>query len=608
MSTTSERWAEGPSLLGSVWRYRWLVLATALLMGAAGYVFSQGQDEVYEANTVIYLANPENAGVFGQAGNTDFDRYLPQQAERATSTSVLSSAAQLLGDGTTPGDLEDDVEATADLELGTVEIVATAGTAEDSAAVANAVVTAYQDIVQTAQLERTARATTELDLAAEDLEQRIAEVESEAGVGFDGEIDERTAGQVEVLSRRLSEIDALRQQLEVDARLFGSGVEFVEEAAPPGGPIAPTPRRTAAILGILGALLASALAYWLAGRGQRVASRDEPGRMLGVPLLGVLPTYSPADRGTLRERTALEPRTAEAYRFVHSSLDATLRELDATSVMITSASPSTGKTETALQVAATAQRRGQEVLLIDADLRMRGLTRFLRAERSPGLRDLADRPAGAATSLVARYPLGDQRELSVLAGGLVADDGNEQLNETWFGAAFAELTAGHDLTVVDSPPLLAVSDTAMIAGYTDAIVLVIREGSNLDELERVRQRLQFVGRQLIGYIYLSPSALDDTAFDYGLARQSAWEALVPKRDPGSRAPGPTDDRGQPAGQDEGGAPERSSESISVDGSRAAPQGVPRPAGSSTRGLSTGAEAPREQRTEESGPGSRERHR
>lgn len=524
MNPSNERWAEGPTVLVSVWRYRWIVLAGAVLMGLVGYVLSSLQDEVYEATAVMFLANPETSGVFGQAARTDLDRYLPQQAERAVSSPVLLSAAELLGEGTSPSGLDRRVEASADIELGTVEITASANTSVGAAETANAIVAAYEQVVQDAQLERTARATDELRRAGADIEAEITAAQTADGaLGPDGELDPSVAAQIEVLAQRLSEIDALRQQLEVDARLFGSGVEFVEEAEAPAAPSAPRPTRTAAALAIVGALLASAAAYWLAGRSQKVLSRDDPGKVLGVPLLGVLPTYSPADRGSLYERTSLDPRTAEAYRFVHTSLHATLRELDATSVMITSASPSTGKTETALQLAVTAHRRGQDVLLVDADLRMRGLTSFLRAGPNLGLRDTAYRAKGTATALVMRYPLGAHGELAVLSAGQAAEDGNEQLNETWFGPAFAELRDGHDLTVVDSPPLLAVADTAMIAGYTDAIVLVVKEGSDIQELERVRQRLQFVGQRLVGYVYLSPSALDDTAFDYGLVRAKAWE-------------------------------------------------------------------------------------
>jgi Mrp family chromosome partitioning ATPase/capsular polysaccharide biosynthesis protein len=521
MEAPLERWADGPAVLESAWRHRWVVLAATAVFGVLGFLLAASQPSVYEASTRLYLSDPETAGVFGQTEG-DIDRYLPQQTERVTSTPVLTAAAEALG-STTAAELDEQVDASGDAELATLTITAEATTGEEAARIANAVAEAYQDNVRVTQLSRVERATTELERSQADIEEQIATITAGAGIG--AEDDPAVAAQVNVLLQRLVEMDTLSQQLRVDARLFGSGIEFSEAAEPPPVPTSPRPRRTAILTALLGFALAAAAAYWASGRGGRITSRDEPAQVLGVPLLGALPTYDVNNEGTLRQRADLDPRTVEAYRFVYSSLEVILRERGATSVMITSAGPSTGKTETALQVAITAQRRRDRVLLIDADLRMQGLTSFLRAERAPGMLDLVDDPERDPTSLVSRYPLDEQVELGVLTTGAFEGSVDERVSERWFGRAFESLVRAHDLTVVDSPPLLAVADTATIAGYTDAVVLIVREGSALGDLERVLQRLRFAGQRLVGYVYLTPTALDDSSFDYGLVRQRAWQSL-----------------------------------------------------------------------------------
>jgi Mrp family chromosome partitioning ATPase len=531
MNGTSERWAEGPSIVESIWRWRYGVLAAVLVAGAVGFVLSSRQDPVYESSATLYLTNPATSGIFQQS-RMNLEQYLPQQTERLQSSRVLAAAAESLG-GTSPGAIADQLEVTGDAELGTLTITAVDGLPERAAEVANEVSAAYQEDVRTSQLERVNRAVVELDRNAAQIQEQIDTVTEEAAAAQPTDPDadaaavtNQFANQIGVLTQRLVEVEALAQQLQVDARIFGSGVEFVEDAEVPDAPVSPRPRRTAIMMALLGALLASAFAYWQAGRGQRIEARDEPSRILEVPLLGVLPTYKPAQQVTLSQRTALEPRTSEAYRFVFSSLTATLREHGGKSVMVTSAGPGIGKTETALQIAVTAVRRGQRVLLIDADLRMRGLTSFLRAERAPGLLDLAEISDGAdAKPLIRKYPLDHHRHVHVLTAGRTTDHADDHLNESWFGTAFEEIVKDYDLTIVDSPPLLAVADTSTIAGYTDAIVLVVREGSDLEQLERVRQRLRFVQQRLIGYVYLTPTALDDSDFDYGLVRSQAWKDL-----------------------------------------------------------------------------------
>ncbi|MFO7778831.1 MAG: Wzz/FepE/Etk N-terminal domain-containing protein [Nitriliruptoraceae bacterium] len=519
-----ERWAEGPSITASIWRYKWMVLASAVAVGLAAFVLSSLQSEEYEASARLTLTSPGTTVVFDRQASVPLERYLPQQAQRVTSPEVLTAAAASLDDGTTPDELARQLSVETNIQLVSMTITATAGSAERAAEIANAVSSAYQTSVREAGLERVNRAVQELEETAAGIQAQIEELTAQAD--DEGELPPGVAGQVGVLTQRIVEIDSLAQQLLVDARVFGTGVDLEVAAEPPGAPVAPRPRLAALGAAVLAAIFASAVAYWLAGRRKPVVSRDDPAEVLGVPLLGILPTYDVPEIGTLAQRTALEPSTAEAYRFVYSSLTAILRDSDATSVMVTSASPGQGKTETALQIAVTAHRRGQHVLLIDADLRMRGLSTFLRADRIPGLIDLAEIKAGHEPELlIMPYEIDGQRHLDILTAGRTSEHDDEHLSEGWFGQAFEAVTGGYDLSVVDSPPLLAVADTATIAGFTDAIVLVVREGSDLDELQRVHQRLRFVRQRLVGYVYLSPSALDDTSFDYGLVRSRAWTDL-----------------------------------------------------------------------------------
>ena len=525
MSASAERWAEGPGVLASVWRYRWLVLAGAVLAGLLGYVGAQTQATVYEASTRLYLADPGTTGVFDQQSSPSLERYVPQQAEQVTSTPVLTQAAEQLGPPVTPSELRGQTSVTGDPELATIDIEVSHASPDGAAETANAIAAAYQDTVRTAEQARIERATEELEAAAADIEAQIADLDA-AGEGS-------ADGQTGVLTQRLVEIDTLAQQLRVDARLFGSGVEFSEAAAPPGEPAAPRPRRSAAGAGVLGLLLASAAAYWLAGRSRRIQGAHEPAEILGAPLLGSLPRYRPLKDGTLERRTTLEPRTTEAYRFVYSSIDMIIHETDARSVMVTSADPATGKTETALQLAATAARRGRDTLLIDADVRMRGLSHFLSADDAPGLLDLADAQTPARQSpRVVTHALGDGVDLAVMpAGRATASATHSDLGEPWIGTAIRRLAGTHALTVLDSPPLLAVADTATIAANSDAIVLVVQEGDAIGRIEQARERLRFVGDRLIGYVYISSSALADTNFDYGLVRSQAARGATRPRDP-----------------------------------------------------------------------------
>ncbi len=527
---TLERWSNGPTVVGSLRRFRYLVLIAAVLGGAVGYLLAQAQQPVYEASSRMFITTPGSAAVFQQRG-FDLERHVLQQAERLQSSSVLEATAASLDDGSTGAGIAQQLEVDSDVDLATLTLSVQDRSRQRAARVANAVAEAYQAEVLADQESRVARATEELQQNASQLEGQINELLAATTTDADdaGLADQQAVAQVGVLNQRLIEIEALAQQLEVDARVFDTGVEFQEPAVAPTTPVSPQPHRSAAGGLLLAAMAASAFAYWRAGRDNRIESADLPASMLEAPLLGTLPTYKPPQHVTLAQRTALEPRTAEAYRFVYSSLMSILRKHEASSVMVSSGGPGAGKTETAVQIAATAARRGQRVLLIDADLRMRGITRALQAELSPGLTNLAKMNGQQShEDVIRRYPLDREHGVDVLTTGSANDVGGNQLSDSWFGTVFRQLVAGYDLTIIDSPPLLAVADTAIIAEHVESILLVIREGTDIGEVERVQQRLGFVrqGRDigsplLAGYTFLTPSALEGSHLDYGLVRSGS---------------------------------------------------------------------------------------
>ncbi|GGI05392.1 polysaccharide biosynthesis tyrosine autokinase [Egicoccus halophilus] len=517
MKPAPERWADGPGLTLSVWRHRWLVLAAALVLGGGVYVLSSMQPAQYQSSTRLFLTAPGSTAVFTPTGRpVSLDRHVPQQARRVVSAPVLAAAAEQV-EGLDADGLEQRLTVEHDEELGTLTLFVSDGDPERAAQAANALAAAYQDAVRTAQAERVERAVTELDATVASIATQVDQLET------DDPTDAGAQTQVSLLTQRQVELEALARQLRVDTRLFGAGVELQEAAQPATGPFSPSPRRDAAAAGLLGALLAAAVAYWLAGRSRRLRTAAEVQQVLGVPLLGVLPLYRVRDTGTLAERVALEARVTEAYRFVAVALEGVLKELRGTSVMVTSAAPGAGKTETALQLAATARRRGREVLLVDADVRMRALTNFFRTERLAGLLDLASDPSLADREFRPfPYRIDVEHRLDLLPAG--RPDAHEvPLTGDWFVPVLRRLEARYELVVLDAPPMLSVADTATLAEQVDAVLLVVREGTGSAELERARDRLQFLGRRLVGFVHLSKGALDDTNFDYGLVRARAWQ-------------------------------------------------------------------------------------
>jgi capsular exopolysaccharide synthesis family protein len=188
------------------------------------------------------------------------------------------------------------------------------------------------------------------------------------------------------------------------------------------------------------------------------------------PMLRVL---APSDRHVV----AMDDRhsvSAEQYRVLAARLEGLWRQPDFQKIAVTSALPGEGKTVTSINVGYTlAKDFGRRVLLIDGDLKRPSLWRYMGSKPSTGLSDvLANRqsPEAVVRSL-------GHEQLAVLEAGLTP------LNPTrlWKSSAMQHLLAHfekhYDYVIVDTPPVLTVVDTTLIADVVDGVVVVVRSGA-----------------------------------------------------------------------------------------------------------------------------------
>lgn len=576
-------WQSGPGLLASAWRYRWPVAAATVLAGILGYVLSSFQPTTYEATARLFLTDPRQVAVFGAQRAVDPERYIPQQSERITSGPVLERTAELLGPPeVSPAEVERRLEVEGDIELDLIEITGSSSDPEVAAAIANTTALAYTQIAQETRLASAREAADELEQAAAELDEQIADVQAQQTT------DDAFADQLDVLIRQRVDLSSRAQQQLVEARVFGSGVDFLEEAAVPRAPASPSPLRDAILAAVLGAALATAVAYWRAGRGTKIERRNQPAEILDAPLLGVLPLYQESRGAPLDERLALDAEAQESYEFLLSSIEYALAPLEGKTLLITSAEPGQGKTEIALQLAVTAVLQGRRTLLVDGDLRVRSLTHLMDADGGPGLVDLAvSAPRQYRSYVQSRRILGGEAQVSLLPAGSTADEGAGSLRHAGVRRGMKAISEELDLLIVDSAPLLATADTTTLSRSVDAMLLVVRAGTARSDLEALRERLSFVGCPVLGYVFVTGDRSDvGYAFGYGSYRyrharnvrsevvghpddrpsddvavwlrdQSVYGAAPPARPPLARrhtddvATAPTDDLPTPGSPDQG---------------------------------------------------------
>ncbi|WP_420810374.1 CpsD/CapB family tyrosine-protein kinase [Halobacillus ihumii] len=188
---------------------------------------------------------------------------------------------------------------------------------------------------------------------------------------------------------------------------------------------------------------------------------------------------------------------AEQYRTIRANLQFASVDKELQSLLITSAGPSEGKSMTSANMAAVFAQQGKRVLLVDADLRKPTVHHSFRLNNTKGLSNF----------LVGRQTLKETTQitavdnLDVLPSGPIPPNPSELLGSKAMHKLMMEARQTYDLIILDTPPVLAVSDSQVLAREVDGVMLVVRSGqTEFQAAERAKELLQQSKANLLGVV------------------------------------------------------------------------------------------------------------
>jgi capsular exopolysaccharide synthesis family protein len=217
---------------------------------------------------------------------------------------------------------------------------------------------------------------------------------------------------------------------------------------------------------------------------------------LGVAVLGLVPFDKRTPRSPIAFRTDPHSARSESYRQIRTNMQFVDVDNPPKIIAVTSAVPGEGKTTTALNLAAALAEAGARVCLVEADLRKPSIADAL------GL--VSD--VGFTTVLIGKAPIetvlqNAGRNLAVLTSGPIPPNPSELLISRHARQLISDLAANVDFLIIDTPPLLPVSDGAELATMADATLLVHRSGKTTrDQALRSVEALGKVGKRPVGVI------------------------------------------------------------------------------------------------------------
>jgi Mrp family chromosome partitioning ATPase len=467
----------------------------------------------------VYVTQPGNP-VTGVPAPAPTDRDVADAAALLASQGNAVAVAHRIGFHGTSADLLGQVSVTSKQGQDFVQITAQSGSPQEAAAIANAFATQFVNSLTGAYKAQLSAAI------------RLAKSQLAAA----------PAGPAGTLARGslTNQLYTLQQAKAVPTTVASQ----VNVAPVPSAPSSPKPVRTALFAFILSLIGAIAVAYGLERFDRRLRDPEEMQAAYGTPLLAVLPHTG--DSAAAREgQPALGHDFREPFRVLRTNVELASVDAPPRTIVVSSAMPGEGKSTVVRNLALALRESGKSVVVVDLDMRHPALARLFAVPFGPGMTDVMRHEAALeeatmqiGVGLTALDDLLDPEVSGPVVNGSNGHNGAGVPHEHTIGLLLSgarpanpsavlaseriievlnDLRGRYDIVLMDSAPLLAVTDTVPLLRYADAAVFVGRLGvTTRDTAKRLVEFLERVpGVNLLGIVANDLSRADAAAYGYG---------------------------------------------------------------------------------------------
>ena len=478
--------------LGVIRHRKWTIVLVTLVVVGAALAYSFRQTPVYTSHARVYVT-PIGPGATTTTLNLDTERGL------VDSVAVASIVRSDLGLSQPPEALVHRLSVAVEVNTAILEIQYTDPVPLTAQQMANGFADAYlkfrrQQATQQIQ-DQAAAIQGQIDGAQADL----ARVEGKLQRAKDPAKQSQLNAERDSLIARLG---ALQQQLQALQITFGSqsGGNVVQPATLPTSPSSPNHVRNGVLALILGLALGVGLAFLRERLDDRLRGREDLERVVQAPILAVVPQvpdWKNASEAELVSKAAPKGGPAEAYRTLRTNLQFIGHAGEIRVLCVTSAALGEGKTTTVANLGVVLAQAGRRVIIVSCDLRRPRLHHFFGMDNETGVSSVLSGQAPLSDAI--RRPEADN--LRILVSGPVPPNPAELLASDRLTVLLDDLRQVSDFVIVDTPPLLAVSDALSVAAKSDGALIVADAVSTTRGAARhTRQQLDQVGARVVGAV------------------------------------------------------------------------------------------------------------
>jgi polysaccharide biosynthesis transport protein len=327
-----------------------------------------------------------------------------------------------------------------------------------------------------------------------------------------------------------------------------NNVRLIEAAEAPSGPSSPNRNQTILFAFAISLALGIGLAYLIENLNTTIRTVEDANRSTQLPLLAVIPTLTDSlpngrrsgihgqspgviklkaasmkdandsvdllsdvsDKPVLADSMKMFSSAAEAYRMLRTSILLSTAGHPPKTIMVTSGQPADGKTTTVFNIALALTQLKVEVVVVDCDMRKPRIHKLLHLPKNEGLSTLLT-SGGDPDKFISQTPV---PHLSVLPCGYTPPNPSELISSENMKELLRSLAERFDYVILDSPPLISVSDPIILSTLVDGVILVVKSGQSKSEVaRRACQDLSAVGARVLG-VTLNNLNIRTDGYDY----------------------------------------------------------------------------------------------
>lgn len=484
-----------------LWSWIWVILLAGVLAGLAALIVSIRTVPIYQTSTRLLVSDPPAMRSIDYTGIVNSQTMTRTYAEMLVERPVLQGVIDQLQLAKTPDQLRKSisVELVRDTQLLVVSV-------DDpnpvlAADIANTIAMVFTNRIRELQSQRYSATREGLAKQVSDMEQQIeATNQSLLANGHDPEQTLQLEARLTEYRRLYSNLVTNYEQVRLAEAQTSTNVVVSEPAVIPTLPISPKTSRNTLLAVVAGMLLAAGAIFAIDTLDDTIRNPEELRNKFGLSILAMIAWHeSPDDRPI----SLFQPRSpvAESFRSLRTntmfaSVDKPLRR-----ILVTSATPQEGKTTITSNLAVVLAQGERKVALIDADLRRPQVHRKFGASNLMGLSDLflLMRPLENLPHGVIQYV--EAAKLSIITSGKLPPNPAELLTSQKMSHFLNMLSQEFDLVLIDTPPVLSVTDSAALSSSVDGVILVAKPGiTHLRDFQQALEQLRAVNAPVLGVV------------------------------------------------------------------------------------------------------------